>query len=344
MFTAENNSLCKKHLTQDIFDSLKDITTKESGFTLQRAIQTCVDNQDSGVGIYAGDEDSYTQFAAVIDPVIEEYHGGYTKDKKHVSDLDPSHLNVPSMDMSPYIISTRIRVGRNIRGFGLSPGITQKQRAEVESLVTTAFKMLEGELAGTYYPLTGMSEDVRQKLVDDHFLFKKGDRFLESCGANRDWPESRGIYHNNDKTFLTWVNEEDQLRIISMEQGGDFKKVFTRLANGIAAIEKSIKDTAGKEFQFNDHLGYIHSCPSNLGTGMRASVHMKLPKLSATKDFKQICADLKLQPRGIHGEHSETAGGVYDISNKHRIGYSEVELVQTMMDGVSKLCEMESKL
>eukprot|EP01083_Nonionella_stella_P020214 56028_1 len=345
MFTAENHSLCKKHMTQDIYDQLKDISTEETGFTLQRSIQTCIDNQDSGVGIYAGDESSYEKFSPILDPVIEEYHGGYSKDKKHVSDMDPSHLNVPDMPgAADHIISTRIRVGRNIRGYGLSPGITQKQRAEVEEMMKTAFTKLEGELAGSYYPLTGMDETTRQGLVDDHFLFKKGDRFLESCGANRDWPESRGIFHNNEKKFLVWVNEEDQLRIISMQQGGDFKQVFTRLANGIRAIEQSIKDTAGKVYMFNDHHGYIHSCPSNLGTGMRASVHMKLPKLSVTPDFKKICADLKLQPRGIHGEHSETTGGVYDISNKHRIGYSEVELVQTMMDGVAKLIEMEQKL
>jgi hypothetical protein len=54
-------------------------------------------------------------------------------------------------------------------------------------------------------------------LIEDHFLFKEGDRFLESCGLNRDWPEGRGIFHNKEKTFLVWINEEDQLRIISMQ-------------------------------------------------------------------------------------------------------------------------------
>ena len=71
-------------------------------------------------------------------------------------------------------------------------------------------------MAGTYYPLSGMKEDVRKKLIEDHFLFKEGDRFLEAVGLNRDWPNGRGIFHNTDKTFLVWINEEDQLRIISM--------------------------------------------------------------------------------------------------------------------------------
>ena len=60
------------------------------------------------------------------------------------------------------------------------------------------------------------SEEERKNLIADHFLFKEGDRFLEACGLNREWPDGRGIFHNNSKTFLVWVNEEDQLRIISM--------------------------------------------------------------------------------------------------------------------------------
>ena len=75
---------------------------------------------------------------------------------------------------------------------------------------------MTGDLKGTYYPLQGMDSATQKKLIDDHFLFKEGDRFLEACGLNRNWPEGRGIYHNDDKTFLVWVNEEDQLRIISM--------------------------------------------------------------------------------------------------------------------------------
>ena len=113
----------------------------------------------------------------------------------------------------------RIRVGRSIEGFGLSPGITRVQRLDVENLMRNAFKKLQGDLAGNYFPLLGMPEDVRQKLVDDHFLFVSGDKNLIAAGMERDWPEGRGIYHNDAKTFLVWVNEEDQLRIISMQDG-----------------------------------------------------------------------------------------------------------------------------
>merc|ERR1719508_606151 len=146
-----------------------------------------------------------------------------------------------------------------------------------------------------------MDEAVRQQLVDDHFLFVSGDKNLIAAGMERDWPEGRGIYHNKEKTFLVWVNEEDQLRIISMQKGGDVKGVFERLARGINAVQKSEKD------------GYLHSCPTNLGTGMRASVHVDLP--GWTKEglpaLKVRCEELHLQPRGTRGESGGQTGITY---------------------------------
>merc|ERR1711994_883513 len=184
-----------------------------------------------------------------------------------------------------------------------------------------------------------MEEEVRQKLVDDHFLFVSGDKNLIAAGMERDWPEGRGIYHNEEKTFLTWVNEEDQLRIISMQQGGDVRGVFQRLANGIKAVGDSVKAESGKEFLLDARLGYLHSCPTNLGTGMRASVHVDLP--GWTKEgldaLKKRCEELALQPRGTRGESGGQTGITYDISNKHRLGYSEVQLVQTTIDRVNTL-------
>ena len=156
-------------------------------------------------------------------------------------------------------------MGRSIQGFGLSPGITQEQRVGVETLVKAAVTRFEGDLAGNYYALTGMDEKVRQQLVDDHFLFMSGDPNLKVAGMERDWPEGRGIFHNAEKTFLVWVNEEDQLRIISMQKGGDVKGVFERLARGIKAVGDSVKAESGKDFLLSEKFGYIHSCPTNLG-------------------------------------------------------------------------------
>ncbi|VDN85955.1 unnamed protein product, partial [Brugia pahangi] len=175
------------------------------------------------------------------------------------------------------------------------------------------------------------------QLIDDHFLFKEGDRFLQAANACRYWPVGRGIFHNENKTFLIWINEEDHLRIISMQKGGNVGQVLQRLIKGLKTIEKSLP------FSRDPRLGWLTFCPTNLGTTIRASVHIRLPKISAKPDFKKICDELKLQIRGIHGEHSESAGGVYDISNKARLGLTEFEAVKQMHDGVKQLIEMERK-
>jgi len=331
-------SLLCKYLTTEVFEALKDKKTS-NGFTLEQAINSGVQNIDSGIGVYAGDKESYTVFGSLLDPIIEEYHG-FTKDDSHKSNLNPNDLHAPNPDPEgKYIVSTRIRVGRNMDNMPLGPAISKSQRDQVESSVVEGLNTLKDELEGNYYPLLGMSKEVQDDLIKDHFLFKEGDRFLDAAGLNRDWPAGRGIYHNNDKTFLVWVNEEDQLRIISMQQGGDIKEVFTRLANAIKSIETKVP------FSYNHHLGYITSCPTNLGTAMRASVHIALPKLAADMDaFKAITDKYHLQIRGIHGEHSESEGGVYDISNRRRLGITEVEAVQDMYDGVVALIAAEKAL
>merc|ERR1712117_96471 len=331
------HSLAAKHVTKERWDKVKDIETKTCGFTIAKACACAIEFDNQHCGIYAGDWDCYKDFSEIFDAIIQDYHG-ISADAKHTSDMDASKITGNINEGVP-VHSTRIRVGRSIDGFGLSPGITKQQRIDVENLMKNALGKLTDDLAGNYYPLTGMDEAVRQQLVDDHFLFVSGDRNLTVAGMERDWPEGRGIFHNAAKTFLIWINEEDQLRIISMQKGGDVKGVFERLARGIKAVGDSVKKESGKDFCLDEKYGYIHSCPTNLGTGMRASVHVDLPgwtKHSVDK-LQARCEELHLQPRGTRGESGGQTGHTYDISNKHRLGYSEVELVQKMIDGVNTL-------
>ncbi|XP_068761515.1 arginine kinase-like isoform X1 [Montipora capricornis] len=330
--------LLKKYLTEDVYNELKDKKTK-NGYTLTDLIKSGLENLDSANGVYAGDEESYTLFAKLLDPIIEEYHSPYKLKDGHTSDMNPEKIEAPDLDPEGrFIRSTRIRVARNLKGFNLTPNLSKAERVDLEKKIVGVLNSLTGDLAGTYYPLSGMDEKTRQQLVDDHFLFKKGDRFLESAGVNKEWPEGRGIFHNTNKTFLVWVNEEDQLRIISMEMGSDILSVFKRLCVAVNEIDKQLG------FQHTKPHGYLSSCPTNLGTGMRASVHVKIPHASVHPDFKKICDEFHIQPRGIHGEHSESTGadaGVYDISNRRRLGLSEVQCVQDMYNGVKKLLEIE---
>jgi len=333
---ADCKSLLKKYLTQDVFDKTKTKKTA-MGATLLDIIQSGVANLDSGVGVYAPDAESYTLFGALFNPIIEDYHGGFKSTDKHPACNFGDVATLGNLDPEgSFVISTRVRCGRSLQGYPFNPCLTEAQYKEMEEKVSSTLSGLSGELKGTYYPLTGMSKEVQQKLIDDHFLFKEGDRFLQHANACRYWPTGRGIYHNDAKTFLVWCNEEDHLRIISMQMGGNLKEVFARLTNAVNEIEKRLP------FSHDDRLGFLTFCPTNLGTTIRASVHIKLPKLAQNRDkLEEIASKFNLQVRGTSGEHTESVGGVYDISNKRRMGLTEYDAVKEMNDGILEMIKME---
>ncbi|KAK3726480.1 hypothetical protein RRG08_005084 [Elysia crispata] len=336
---TDSKSLLRKHLTNNIFAQLKGLKTKFGG-TLIDCIRSGCENTDSGVGVYACDPDAYTTFAPLLDAVIRDYHK--VSELKHPNpDFgDTDKLDFGNLDPSgEMIVSTRVRVGRSHDSYGFPPVLKKEERVEMEQKTVEALKKLDGELKGSYHPLTGMSKETQKQLTEDHFLFNDSDRFLRAAGGYNDWPTGRGIFFNDNKTFLVWVNEEDHLRFISMQMGGDLKEVYTRLVKAIRALESS-----GLSFAKRDGLGYLTFCPSNLGTTLRASVHIKIPKLSQTPDFKAFCDKYNIQARGIHGEHTESVGGVYDISNKRRLGLTEIEAIQEMRRGVEAVIAEEKKL
>merc|ERR1712050_413831 len=128
-----------------------------------------------------------------------------------------------------------------------------------------------------------------------------------------------------------------------MQKGGDMGAVFKRFCEGLNQVEGQMKKE-GYEYMWSEHLGYILACPSNLGTGIRAGVHIKIPNLSKHAEFGNILNKLRLQKRGTGGVDTKASGGVFDISNNDRLGYSELELVQRVVDGVQLFTEMEKRL
>ncbi|XP_069602280.1 creatine kinase M-type [Ranitomeya imitator] len=344
--TKHNNHMAKA-LTLDIYKKLRDKQTP-SGFTLDDVIQTGVDNPGHPfimtVGCVAGDEESYEVFKDLLDPVIEDRHNGYKPTDKHKTDLNFSNLKGGD-DLDPnYVLSSRVRTGRSIKGYTLPPHCSRGERRAIEKLSIQALNSLTGEFKGKYYPLKDMSDAEQQQLIDDHFLFDKPvSPLLLAAGMARDWPDARGIWHNDNKTFLVWVNEEDHLRVISMQKGGNMKEVFQRFCVGLQKIEEIFK-AAGHPFSWSEHLGYILTCPSNLGTGLRGGVHVKLPNLSKHAKFEEILTRLRLQKRGTGGVDTAAVGGTFDISNADRLGFSEVDQVQMVVDGVKLMVEMEKKL
>ncbi len=172
VFPEGTKSLLHKYLTKDVWLKLSDKKDKH-GYTFKQAIFSGCKNTDSGIGVYAGSHDSYTAFAPLFDKIIEDYHK-HGKAAKHTTDMDAAKLNAPLLpeDDAKMIISTRIRVGRNLDSYPLGPGVSKEQRKEIMGKVVEACNKFEGDLKGTFYPLEGMNKETENKLIEDHFLFK----------------------------------------------------------------------------------------------------------------------------------------------------------------------------
>ena len=351
-FTEKHKSLMSKLLTKELFLELKASGPTAKGYTISRAIQTGVMTPHLGVGITAGDEESWVKFSKIMFPVIKGWHGFDPETQSHRSDRDAQKLVMTSEQLSlfnEHVASTRIRAARNISGYALPAGATVEDRRAVRVALTRAFERFEGELAGSYYDLSELSDLERDELLAKGYLFQiPGTRnLLWHAGAARQWPEDRGIFHNEALTAFCWVNEEDHCRLISMEQGGDVKSVFKRFCAMSDGLEASAKQD-GICFMYSEKLGFLGTCPSNLGTSLRASVMIQLPKFNETSESRQllysVCGHFDLQPRGSSGEHSASLGDSFDLSNKQRIGFTEVQLVQKMIHGVTSVIRYERAL
>merc|ERR1719403_269479 len=348
----------------EIYDKLKNRKTK-SGVTLADCIKTGVDNPGHPhikiVGMVAGDEESYETFKELFDPVISRRHGGYAKDAIQPTNLDFKKISDTDIDPDcKYVLTTRVRTGRSIRGFKLPPVISFEQRRKLEKLVVNALLQMEGDLAGEYFPLhgsrswapkpNGMSHEKEEELRNCGNLFQEPDStLLLASGMARHWPDARGVFHNHDKNLFIWFGEEDHMRIVSMQgnltkpthQGKQIKEVTARFMRACDAVQKVLKKH-GYDFMHNPHLGWVLTCPSNLGTGMRCGTMVKLPNVSGRDDWKKLLGAMRLQGRGKGGVDSDSKGGIWDVSNADRIGKGEIDLVNILIEGAAQLIKWES--
>jgi len=324
-------------------------------------VRTGFENKDSGLGCYAMTPADYKEFGFFFDPVIRDYHKA-AADAKHVTDWDASGvgengvLDVTKLGLDE--LSMRVRVGRNLAKFNL-PGMMDKaERIKFEQTMLEAFKKLIADPAygGTVYSLTPdfggdaknpnlITDEKYNELVKAHVMFKDmdADPFLKSAGIASDWPYGRGCWQSEDKQCIIWFGEEDQLRIMCMKKGTKLNEVFDRLKTLLDAVES----IDGIDFAKSDDYGYITSCPSNLGTGMRASVHMKIPNLTSdgtdTK-AKEVARPLGLSVRGTGGEHTPIgADGTVDISPQARLFIKEAEIIEALYKGIEALMAKEKE-
>jgi len=350
-----------------LYESLKERKTG-NGVTLAQCIKCGVDNKGHPmikiVGMTAGDAESYEVFKELFDPVISARHGGYD----HRAGPQPTNLNIEqlsSTDIDPYnsyVLTTRVRTGRSVRGFKFPPTIGFEERRRLEALVVKGLLSMEGDLQGEYFPLHGsrsygpkpggMSHEKEGALRKMGNLFQEPDStLLLSSGMARHWPDGRGVFHNQDANLFVWVGEEDHMRIVSMqgsrdgpsEVGKDIRATTARFIRACDAVQRVLV-AEGADFVHDPNLGWVLTCPSNLGTGLRAGTMVRLPKLSARADFKALCGKMGLQVRGTGGVDSTDNTGTWDISNSARIGKGEVDLVNDLIEGAARLVRWEATL
>jgi creatine kinase len=348
----------------EVYNKLKDKKTS-GGATLADCIKTGVDNPGhphiKTVGLVACDEECYDTFRELFDPVTVARQG-----YDHTKQAQPTNMNIDQLsktDIDPegkYVLTTRVRTGRSVRGFRLPPAVSFEERRRLEDLCVKALLNMEGDLKGDYFPLhgsrsyapkpDGMSEEKEDELRKTGNLFQEPDStLLLASGMGRHWPDGRGVFHNDAKTLFVWFGEEDHLRIVSMQgsrstpskEGKNIREVTAMFMRACDAVQKVLK-AEGYDFMHDKHLGWILTCPSNLGTGLRAGTMVKLPNLSARPDWKKLIGVMGLQVRGTGGVDSASTGGTWDVSNAGRIGKGEVDLVNILIEGAAQLVKWES--
>merc|ERR1711934_172969 len=351
---SKHSNFMAEHLTPEMYDRLKKRATI-SGTTFAECMKTGVDNPGhphiKTVGVVACDEECYEVFAELFDPVISDRHGGYGPDAKQPTNMDINKLSQTDIDPNcEYVLTTRVRTGRSIRGFKLPPTISFEDRRKLEALAVKGLLNMKGDLKGDYFPLhgshsyaakpNGMSVQEEEALRKMGNLFQEPDStLLLASGMGRHWPDGRGVFCNDARTLFVWVGEEDHLRIVSMQgsrsapshEGKQIREVTARFMRACHEVQAVLKQE-GSDFMHNDHLGWVLTCPSNLGTGLRAGTMVKLEKLSSRPDFKKLLGKMNLQARGTGGVDSASSGGTWDISNADRIGHGEVDLVNVLIE------------
>jgi protein-arginine kinase len=356
----ENRAM--KHFDFDYFDTL-DEAKKERLLVIAKS---GIMNPDSGMGCYAMAPDDYDTFKPFFKKVLADYHS-VSEDAQHVNDWtlagveglpEGGVLDIGKLGFENDL-SMRVRVGRNLKSFPLPGGMTQEDRVNMELKMCGAFDQLiaDGEYGGAYYSLTpghkNHIDDAKyDELVKAHIMFKdmSADSFLLEAGIAQHWPFGRGCYVSEDKGFIVWVGEEDHLRIMCMKKGKVLNEIFNRLEKAL----NKINTIEGLEFAKSPDYGYVTSCPTNLGTGMRASLHIKLPKLTAdgqgdphgnSPNAKAIAKPLGLSVRGTGGEHTPIdAEGTVDISPSARFCIKESQIITNLYLGIKQMKEADDKL
>jgi protein arginine kinase len=229
------------------------------------------------------------------------------------------------------VISSRIRLARNLEEFPFPIALTEEKSKEVIKMVSDS--ILEGNtILQDDFSLLGMNEILssdKQILIEKHLI---SPGLVEK-------PNKSAAMINSDEAVSIMINEEDHIRIQCLFPGFQLKEALD-LANKIDdIIEENVK------YAFDENVGYLTSCPTNVGTGIRASVMIHLPALTMTGYMNRILQavnQIGFTVRGLYGEGSESKGNMFQISNQVTLGRTEGEIIKTLMEVTKQIVNKEN--
>jgi protein arginine kinase len=236
-------------------------------------------------------------------------------------------------DSSDVVLSSRVRVARNIAGF---PFMTTASRVDRTQIMDLCRRRLQGMKVGEgrrvmWVDVHNASAEERDLLVERQLISRNLAKGKLSSGAGGP-DEPRGVaIVLPDERICVMVNEEDHLRIQSIHSGLALHECLA----DVDAVDDELE--LGLDFAFHPRFGYLTACPTNVGTGLRLSVMLHLPGLKMTGELEKASRaahDMGLAVRGFYGEGSEAAGEFYQVSNQTTLGKSDAVLLREMSDEI----------
>ena len=216
--------------------------------------------------------------------------------------------------MSEVVISSRIRLARNLAGFPFLTRCTRHQRQAVEHKVRDTILGAQIAPRTLYLDLDAASDLDRQFLVERHLISKP---HAAAEGA-------RGVAIGENETVSIMVNEEDHLRLQVLRSGLQLEEAWDEITRIDDQLESKL------DWAFHPRFGYLTACPTNVGTGIRVSVMLHLPALKLTGEIEKVfraAKDMRLAVRGLYGEGTEATGDFYQISNQTTLGKTEDDII-----------------
>lgn len=248
-----------------------------------------------------------------------------------VSDLGLTWLDA-SGPHSDIVLSTRVRLARNLQGLAFGTRLKESERDQIRSearAAASAAGLLRNGIAVEVAKLTPLA---RRLLLERHLISR------ELVGANGEDASGTALFLSRDERVGVMVNEEDHLRLQALLSG-------LRLQEAYHLVDDLDEELGrGLSFAYHPEFGYLTSCPTNVGTGLRASVFLHLPGLVLTKEIGKVLhgiGQVGLTFRGLYGEGSEVVGNFFQISNQTTLGKSEEELIDHLQEIVSRVIQYE---